>query len=149
VLLLSCRGWLHVINGNDPSLNTLTLPSSIGIDANCIFENFPKSVKWPNGLTSTVNFKGESTPTVAVAAGDCYDDLTAMRGPLNPATGTYPATGALVTYVTNTAYIHLQSGVRTTIGTLNLGANPTILKDLGDLSGITIQSDATKQVEIR
>ncbi len=47
----------HVINGNDPALTPLTLPSSIGIDANCIFENFPISAKWPNGLTSTINFK--------------------------------------------------------------------------------------------
>src|SRR5512144_1898771 len=47
----------HVINGNDPSLTPLTLPSSIGIDADCLFENFPISAKWPQGLTSTVNFK--------------------------------------------------------------------------------------------
>ena len=47
----------HVINGNDPTLTPLTLPSSIGIDANCLFENFPISAKWPDGLTSTVNFK--------------------------------------------------------------------------------------------
>ena len=47
----------HVIDGNSPALTPLTLPSSIGIDANCLFENFPRSAKWPQGLTSTVNFK--------------------------------------------------------------------------------------------
>ncbi|MDH5708785.1 MAG: DUF11 domain-containing protein, partial [Hylemonella sp.] len=49
----------HVIDGNSPALNTLTLPSSIGIDANCYFKNFPQSAKWPQGLTSTVNFKDD------------------------------------------------------------------------------------------
>src|SRR5512139_2878927 len=47
-------GGFHVIDGNDPSLNVLTLPSSIGIDANCYFKNFPISGKWPQGLTSTI-----------------------------------------------------------------------------------------------
>ena len=49
----------HVIDGNDPTLTPLTLPSSIGIDANCTFENFPQSAKWPDGLTSTLNFKDD------------------------------------------------------------------------------------------
>src|SRR5262245_45608544 len=53
-----CSGYpvvngFHVIDGNDPSLNTLTLPSSIGIDATCYFKNFQVSAKWPQGLTST------------------------------------------------------------------------------------------------
>jgi uncharacterized repeat protein (TIGR01451 family)/fimbrial isopeptide formation D2 family protein len=52
-------GGFHVIDGNDPSLNVLTLPSSIGIDANCYFVNFPVSAKWPSGLTSTLNFKSD------------------------------------------------------------------------------------------
>lgn len=47
----------HVVDGNDPALTPLTLPSSIGIDANCVFQNFPISAKWPQGLTSTLNFK--------------------------------------------------------------------------------------------
>ncbi len=47
----------HIVDGNDPALNSLTLPSSIGIDADCTFQNFPLSVKWPQGLTSTLNFK--------------------------------------------------------------------------------------------
>ncbi len=49
----------HVIDGNDPTLTPFTLPSSIGIDANCTFQNFPQSVKWPDGLTSTLNFKSD------------------------------------------------------------------------------------------
>ena len=49
----------HVIDGNDTALNVLTLPSSIGIDASCYFKNFPISSKWPEGLTSTVNFKAD------------------------------------------------------------------------------------------
>jgi uncharacterized repeat protein (TIGR01451 family)/fimbrial isopeptide formation D2 family protein len=50
----------HVIDGNDPALTPLTLPSSIGIDANCTFQNFPQSpAKWPDGLTSTLNFKSD------------------------------------------------------------------------------------------
>lgn len=52
-------GGFHVIDGNDPSLNTLTLPSSIGIDSNCYFKNFSRSAKWPQGLTSTLNFKSD------------------------------------------------------------------------------------------
>ncbi len=52
-------GGFHVIDGNDPALNTLTLPSSIGIDSNCYFKNFPISGKWPQGLTSTLNFKSD------------------------------------------------------------------------------------------
>ena len=57
-----CSGYplvngYHVIDGNDPALTPLTLPSSIGIDANCVFQNFPISAKWPQGLTSTLNFK--------------------------------------------------------------------------------------------
>ncbi|MEK9803048.1 MAG: isopeptide-forming domain-containing fimbrial protein, partial [Curvibacter sp.] len=52
-------GGFHVIDGNDPSLNTLTLPSSIGMDANCYFKNFQVSAKWPQGLTSTLNFKSD------------------------------------------------------------------------------------------
>ncbi len=44
----------HVINGDN--FTPLTLPSSIGIDANCLFENFMPPT-WPNGLTSTINFK--------------------------------------------------------------------------------------------
>jgi len=35
------------------------LPSSIGIDANCYFKNFQVSAKWPDGLTSTLNFKSD------------------------------------------------------------------------------------------
>src|SRR5512139_4121733 len=49
---LNAAGF-HVIDGNDPTLNVLTLPSSIGIDSNCYFKNFPISPKWPQGLTST------------------------------------------------------------------------------------------------
>jgi uncharacterized repeat protein (TIGR01451 family)/fimbrial isopeptide formation D2 family protein len=49
----------HVIDGNDPALNELTLPSSIGIDASCSFRNFQISAKWPQGLTSTLNFKDD------------------------------------------------------------------------------------------
>ncbi len=49
----------HIIDGNDPTLTPFTLPSSIGIDANCTFENFPISAKWPQGLTSTLNFKSD------------------------------------------------------------------------------------------
>ena len=57
-----CSGYpivngYHVVDGNDPALTPLTLPSSIGIDANCVFQNFPISAKWPQGLTSTLNFK--------------------------------------------------------------------------------------------
>ena len=49
----------HVLDGNDPALDVLTLPSSIGIDSNCYFKNFPISAKWPGGLTSTLNFKDD------------------------------------------------------------------------------------------
>jgi uncharacterized repeat protein (TIGR01451 family)/fimbrial isopeptide formation D2 family protein len=52
-------GGFHVIDGNDPALNSLTLPSSIGIDSNCYFKNFQISSKWPQGLTSTLNFKSD------------------------------------------------------------------------------------------
>ncbi|AMO23702.1 isopeptide-forming domain-containing fimbrial protein [Ramlibacter tataouinensis] len=59
-----CSGYpvvngFHVIDGNDPALTPLTLPSSIGMDANCSFRNFPISAKWPQGLTSTLNFKSD------------------------------------------------------------------------------------------
>ncbi len=43
-----------VVDGNN--LTPLTLPSSIQIDGNCTFQNFPQSAKWPDGLTSTINF---------------------------------------------------------------------------------------------
>src|SRR5688572_19740844 len=59
-----CSGYpvingFHVIDGSDPALNAQTLPSSIGIDANCNFRNFPISAKWPQGLTATLNFKSD------------------------------------------------------------------------------------------
>ncbi|HKK04341.1 MAG TPA: isopeptide-forming domain-containing fimbrial protein [Gammaproteobacteria bacterium] len=59
-------GQFHVIDGNDPSLTPATLPSSITIDQSCYFKNFPISSKWPNGLTSTVNFKQYPYPTLAI-----------------------------------------------------------------------------------
>src|SRR5262249_61934741 len=36
---------------------TLPLPSSLGVHANSSFRHFPISAKWPQGLTSTLNFK--------------------------------------------------------------------------------------------
>jgi hypothetical protein len=59
-------GGFHVIDGNDPGLNPLTLPSSIGIDSNCYFKNFQVSAKWPQGLTSTLNFKDEGQAYLAI-----------------------------------------------------------------------------------
>ena len=59
-------GGFHVIDGNDPALNPLTLPSSIGIDSNCYFKNFQVSAKWPQGLTSTLNFKDEGQAFLAI-----------------------------------------------------------------------------------
>ncbi|MEJ2398540.1 MAG: hypothetical protein P8Z67_09900, partial [Gammaproteobacteria bacterium] len=37
-----------------------------GIDASCEFKNFPISSKWPSGLTSTLNFKQNPLPTLAI-----------------------------------------------------------------------------------
>src|SRR5262245_55038160 len=58
----------HVIDGNDPAITTATLPSSISIDASdqfsCYIKNFPISAKWPQGLTSTINFANGTTGLV-------------------------------------------------------------------------------------
>jgi uncharacterized repeat protein (TIGR01451 family)/fimbrial isopeptide formation D2 family protein len=43
-----------VIDGNN--FTAATLPSSIQIDGDCTFQNFPQSAKFPDGLTSTINF---------------------------------------------------------------------------------------------
>ena len=58
----------YVIDGNDPAITPATLPSSISIDAlggiTCEIKNFPISAKWPQGLTSTINFASGSTGLV-------------------------------------------------------------------------------------
>lgn len=58
----------YVIDGNDPAITTATLPSSISIDATdqyrCYIRNFPVSAKWPQGLTSTINFANGTTGLV-------------------------------------------------------------------------------------
>lgn len=68
-----CRDYpvvngFYVIDGNDPAITTATLPSSISIDATdqfrCYIKNFPISAKWPQGLTSTINFANGTTGLV-------------------------------------------------------------------------------------
>ncbi len=58
----------HVIDGNNPAITPATLPSAISIDAtdqfSCNIKNFPLSAKWPQGLTSTVNFANGTTGLV-------------------------------------------------------------------------------------
>lgn len=58
----------YVIDGNDPALTPANLPSSISIDAvgpnSCYIRNFPVSAKWPQGLTSTINFANGTTGLV-------------------------------------------------------------------------------------
>jgi uncharacterized repeat protein (TIGR01451 family)/fimbrial isopeptide formation D2 family protein len=68
-----CRDYpvvngFYVIDGSDPAITPATLPSSISIDANdqyrCYIRNFPISAKWPQGLTSTINFANGTTGLV-------------------------------------------------------------------------------------
>jgi uncharacterized repeat protein (TIGR01451 family)/fimbrial isopeptide formation D2 family protein len=68
-----CRDYpvvngFYVIDGNDPAITPATLPSSISIDAtdqyHCYIKNFPVSAKWPQGLTSTINFANGTTGLV-------------------------------------------------------------------------------------
>lgn len=68
-----CRDYpvvngFYVIDGNDPALTPATLPSSISIDSTdqfrCYIKNFPISAKWPQGLTSTINFANGTTGLV-------------------------------------------------------------------------------------
>jgi uncharacterized repeat protein (TIGR01451 family) len=58
----------YVVDGNDPALTPATLPSTISIDAtgagSCYIKNFPISAKWPQGLTSTINFANGTTGLV-------------------------------------------------------------------------------------
>jgi len=185
----------HVIDGNDASLNVLTLPSSIGIDANCYFKNFPISSKWPAGLTSTLNFKsdgflaifenvyysgnmacastttkiwfvnnavynpnnscqtlfipvetiGKHAPGPTATVGVPFTYSLTIPVMYDPSTNTYynnpspnnlinatiyddlTATGADLTYVSNTAYTIDTGGTKTAIGPLNLylGYNAT------------------------
>lgn len=68
-----CRDYpivngFYVIDGNDPAITTATLPSSISVDSTdqyrCYIKNFPISAKWPQGLTSTINFANGTTGLV-------------------------------------------------------------------------------------
>ena len=58
----------YLVDGNDPALTPTTLPSSISIDAadqyRCYIRNFPISAKWPQGLTSTINYANGTTGLV-------------------------------------------------------------------------------------
>src|SRR5512138_2887049 len=58
----------YVIDGSDPAITPATLPSAISVDAtdqfHCYIKNFPLSAKWPQGLTSTVNFANGTTGLV-------------------------------------------------------------------------------------
>ncbi|WP_298832489.1 SdrD B-like domain-containing protein [uncultured Piscinibacter sp.] len=58
----------YVIDGSNPAITPATLPSAISIDAtdqfHCYIKNFPLSAKWPQGLTSTVNFANGTTGLV-------------------------------------------------------------------------------------
>jgi uncharacterized repeat protein (TIGR01451 family)/fimbrial isopeptide formation D2 family protein len=204
---LNAQGF-HVIDGNDPTLTTANLPTSIGIDANCYFMNFPLSSKWPQGLTSTLNFKSTPTPVLAIfdnvyytgnmacstttttiwfvngslfagnnqcqaliipveAIGKAAPGPSATIGvpftytmtiPIMYASGTYynqpstntlsnatiyddlTATGASLTYVSNTAYL-VNGSITTPIGPLTLGATSTTLSTLGIPA-----SDSTKHI---
>ena len=68
---LDPTGKFHLINGNDPTLTTM--PSSIGLDANCYIENFLPSAKWPNGLTSTINYQNTTPASLAVFTNVFYN----------------------------------------------------------------------------
>jgi len=68
-----CRDYpvangFYVVDGSDPAITTATLPSSISVDATdqyrCYIKNFPISAKWPQGLTSTINFANGTTGLV-------------------------------------------------------------------------------------
>jgi uncharacterized repeat protein (TIGR01451 family) len=68
-----CRDYpvingFYVIDGNNPAITAATLPSSISIDStdqfHCDIKNFPISAKWPQGLTSTINFANGTTGLV-------------------------------------------------------------------------------------
>ena len=68
-----CRDYpvvngFYMIDGNDPAITPATLPSSISIDSTdqfrCYIRNFPISAKWPQGLTSTINFANGTTGLV-------------------------------------------------------------------------------------
>ncbi len=213
---LDASGTFHVIDGNSASLDVLTLPSSIGIDANCYFVNFPISSKWPSGLTSTLNFKddgflaifenvyysgnmacattttkiwfvnnatynpnnscqdlfipvetiGKAIPGPTATVGvpftytltvpvlydpstntyynqpsanslidaTIYDDLTSLQGP------NLTATGASLTYLSNTAYTISTTGVKTAIGPLNLYIGTKAYTDM------TVTGDNTKHL---
>jgi len=58
----------YVIDGSNPAITPATLPSAISVDAtdqfHCYIKNFPLSAKWPQGLTSTVNFANGTTGLV-------------------------------------------------------------------------------------
>ncbi len=188
----------HVIDGNDPALTVLTLPTRLGIDTNCYFKNFPLSDKWPEGLTSTVNFNddgflaifenlyysgnmacantstkiwfvnnayydpgnscqdlfipvetiGKAVPGPSAAVGVPFTYTLTVPVMYDPATNTYylnpsvntlsnatiyedlTATGASMTYVSNTAYL-VNGATRIPLGTLALGANASTLSALG------------------
>jgi uncharacterized repeat protein (TIGR01451 family)/fimbrial isopeptide formation D2 family protein len=205
----------HVIDGNDPTLNVLTLPASIGIDSNCYFKNFPISAKWPDGLTSTLNFKfdgylaifenvyysgnmacattttkiwfvnnavynpnnscqslfipvetiGKQAPGPTASIGVPFTYTLTVPVLYDPGTNTYynqpsanslsdatiyddlTATGASLTYVSNTAFLITNNGAtRTPIGPLVLGASSTTLTTYGipvsdDIKHLVFSSD--------
>jgi uncharacterized repeat protein (TIGR01451 family)/fimbrial isopeptide formation D2 family protein len=68
---LDPSGTYHVVDGN--TLTPATLPSSIGIDVNCEFKNFPQN--WAggtSGLTSTINFKQTTPAALAIFSNVWY-----------------------------------------------------------------------------
>ena len=66
---LDPSGTYHVIDGN--VITPATLSSSIGIDTNCEFKNFPQSWGGGAGLTSTINFK-QTTPAALAIFSNVY-----------------------------------------------------------------------------